>query len=185
MTRGRTLRRYIARSFLLTIFGTFLLCSILIFMIDFVEMLRQSGKSGNVGVGTLVWLTVLRLPAYTEILMSFAVLVGSIGALLMLSRKSELAVMRSAGMSVWEFLRPGTLRRCRGAERHDQREEGATCDRAHSASFPEFSECSSAGRNREVAGQKGAIYRWIESWQPAFRQQLGTPLGRVRAPPDG
>ena len=39
--------------------------------------------------------------------MPFAVLVGAIGALLSLSRKSELAVMRAGGMSAWQFLRPG------------------------------------------------------------------------------
>ena len=49
----------------------------------------------------------LRLPAFSEILLSFAVLVGSIGALLSLNRKSELIVMRAGGMSVWQFLRPG------------------------------------------------------------------------------
>jgi lipopolysaccharide export system permease protein len=49
----------------------------------------------------------LRLPAYTEILLAFAVLVGGIGALLSLNRKSELIVMRAGGMSVWQFLRPG------------------------------------------------------------------------------
>ena len=49
----------------------------------------------------------LRLPAFSEILLSFAVLVGSIGALLSLNRKSELTVMRAGGMSVWQFLRPG------------------------------------------------------------------------------
>jgi lipopolysaccharide export system permease protein len=49
------------------------------------------------------------LPAYTEFLLSFGVLVGSIAALLMLARKSELAVVRSAGMSAWQFLRPGLV----------------------------------------------------------------------------
>lgn len=106
---GLTLKIYIARKFLLAIFATFLICCILIFMIDFVEMLRQAGKRGSVPASTLVWLTLLRLPAYTEILLAFAVLVGSIGALLQLSRKSELAVIRAAGMSVWQFLTPGLL----------------------------------------------------------------------------
>ncbi len=109
MPRAATLRWYIARRFLFAIFGTFLLCCVLIFMIDFVEMLRQSGKRGNVSGLTLVWLTLLRLPAYTEILLAFAVLVGSIGTLLQLSRKSELAVIRAAGMSVWQFLAPGII----------------------------------------------------------------------------
>ena len=78
-------------------------------MIDFIEMLRQSGKRGSVPVGLLVWMTILRLPAYTEFLLSFAVLTGSINTLLMLSRKSELAVMRAGGMSVWQFLRAGVV----------------------------------------------------------------------------
>ena len=107
MIGGRTLRRYIARKFMIAIFGTFALCSVLIFMIDFVELLRQAGKYGNVKAGKLVLMTLLRLPAYTEILLSFAVLVGTIGALLMLNRKSELAVMRAAGMSAWQFIGPG------------------------------------------------------------------------------
>jgi lipopolysaccharide export system permease protein len=102
-----TLKRYIARRFLTTIIGTFLLCTVLIFMIDFVELLRQSGKYGSVPAIQLVWMSLLRLPAYTEFLLAFAVLVGSIAALLFLSRKSELAVMRAGGMSVWQFLAPG------------------------------------------------------------------------------
>lgn len=101
------LRRYIARKFLVSILGAFTLCSVLIFMIDLVEMLRQAGKYGSVPASRLLWITLLRLPAYTEILLAFAVLVGTIGALLMLNRKSELAVMRGSGMSAWQFIRPG------------------------------------------------------------------------------
>jgi lipopolysaccharide export system permease protein len=107
MATPRTLRRYLSNRFLLAILGTFVLCSLLIFMIDMVEMLRQSSKYGKVAFGKLAWITLLRLPAYTEFLLAFAVLVGSIGALLMLSRKSELTVMRAGGMSAWQFLLPG------------------------------------------------------------------------------
>lgn len=107
MPRVSTLSLYIGMRFLTAIFAVFALCTVLIFMIDFVEMLRQAGKYGSVPAWMLAWITMLRLPAYTEILLPFAVLVGSIGALLMLARKSELAVMRAGGMSVWQFLRPG------------------------------------------------------------------------------
>jgi lipopolysaccharide export system permease protein len=102
-----TLSIYIGRRFMTAIFAVFGLCTVLIFMIDFVEMLRQAGKHGSVPAHLLAWITMLRLPAYTEILLPFAVLVGSIATLLMLARKSELAVMRAGGMSVWQFLRPG------------------------------------------------------------------------------
>jgi lipopolysaccharide export system permease protein len=107
MRRPRTLGRYIASRFLLGIVVTFLLCSVLIFLIDFVELLRQSGKYGEVSLLTLAFIALLRLPAYAEYLISFAVLVGSIATLLQLSRRSELVVMRAGGMSVWQFLRPG------------------------------------------------------------------------------
>lgn len=109
MRRPRTIGRYIASRFLLGIVVTFLLCSVLIFLIDFVELLRQSGKYGEVPITTLAFIALLRLPAYAEYLISFAVLVGSIAALLQLSRRSELVVMRAGGMSVWQFLRPGIM----------------------------------------------------------------------------
>jgi LPS export ABC transporter permease LptG/LPS export ABC transporter permease LptF len=103
------LRRYVARRFLLTIGATFMLCAILIFMIDIVELLRQAGKYGRVPTSDIAWMAILRLPAYTEILLPFCALAGSIGALLFLGRKSELIVMRAAGMSVWQFLAPGLM----------------------------------------------------------------------------
>jgi len=109
MIQASILPRYLAKRFLLAILLTFLFCSVLIFMIDLVELLRQSGKYGGVSIWTLAFIALLRLPAYAEYLVAFAVLVGSIGALLMLSRKSELTVMRAGGMSVWQFLRPGLV----------------------------------------------------------------------------
>ncbi len=104
-----TLSRYVAKRFFIATFSTFAMFSLLIFMIDFIELLRQAGKYGSVPAMKLVWLALLRLPAYTEFLLAFAVLVGCIGTLLSLSRSSELAVMRSGGMSVWQFLRPCML----------------------------------------------------------------------------
>ena len=109
MLGTRTLGSYIATRFLMAILTTFLLCSVLIYLIDFVELLRQSGKQGEVPLPSLALIAILRLPAYAEFLIAFAVLVGSITALLQLSRKSELTVMRAGGMSVWQFLRPGIV----------------------------------------------------------------------------
>ncbi len=101
------LGRYIAKTFLVGILATFAVCALLIFMIDMIELLRLSGKYGSVPLTTLIKLAFLRLPTYTEFLLTFTVLVGAIAALLHLSRRSELTVMRASGMSVWQFLRPG------------------------------------------------------------------------------
>src|SRR5689334_485122 len=106
MLGPRTLRRYVARRFLLSILGAFAVCAVLIFMIDMIELLRLSRRANDLTMGALLWMALLRLPAYTEVLLAFAVLVGGIGALLSLNRKSELIVMRAGGMSVWQFLRP-------------------------------------------------------------------------------
>ncbi|MEZ5849475.1 MAG: LPS export ABC transporter permease LptG [Hyphomicrobiaceae bacterium] len=109
MTGPRTISRYMRRRFFISIISTFALCAMLIFMIDIVELLRQAGKYGRVPSVRIAYMAALRLPAYTEILLPFCVLVGAIGALLTLNRKSELTVMRAAGMSVWQFLRPGLI----------------------------------------------------------------------------
>jgi lipopolysaccharide export system permease protein len=105
----RTLRRYVAKRFLTAILGAFAVCAVLIFMIDMVELLRMSRRATNLSMVALLWMAALRLPAFTEILLAFAVLVGGIGALLSLNRKSELIVMRAGGMSVWQFMRPGIV----------------------------------------------------------------------------
>ena len=107
MTTSRTLGFYVASRFFLAIIVTQVVLAVLIFLIDFVELLRQSGSLGEVPITTIIMIAILRLPAYAEFLISFAVLVGSIAALLQLSRRSELVVMRAGGMSVWQFLRPG------------------------------------------------------------------------------
>lgn len=101
--------RYIAWRFLVTILGVYALCLSLIFLIDFIELLRQSGKYGSVPAHLLIWMGLLRLPAYGELTLPFAALVGSIAAFVNLSRKSELIVIRAAGLSVWQFALPGIV----------------------------------------------------------------------------
>ncbi|MFM2422190.1 MAG: hypothetical protein RL291_720 [Pseudomonadota bacterium] len=109
MFRGRTLRAYIFRRFLIMILGAFSVVLALIFMIDLIELLRQSRDAKALTMRQLMWIAALRVPSFSEILLPFCVLAGSIGALLSLGRKSELAVMRAGGMSVWQFLRPGLV----------------------------------------------------------------------------
>ena len=87
--------------------SAFVVCAALILLVDLIELLRQAAKQKTVSTAQVIQIALLRLPSFAELLMPFAVLVGAIGALLSLSRKSELAVMRAGGMSAWQFLRPG------------------------------------------------------------------------------
>jgi lipopolysaccharide export system permease protein len=109
MVKPRLLRRYLALRFAIAIIGTFVLFAVLIFMIDVVELLRQAGKFGRVPTFRIAWMAILRLPNYTEALLPFCVLVGAIGTLLTFNRKSELTIMRAAGMSAMQFVRPGMV----------------------------------------------------------------------------
>ncbi len=102
-----TIGRYIAYRFVVTISGVFFLMLLLIFFIDFVEVLRGASHHGDASIGTLTLITALRIPIFAELALPFAVLIGTIGAFLSLSRTSELTIMRAAGLSVWQFVQPG------------------------------------------------------------------------------
>ncbi|MEL6288185.1 MAG: LptF/LptG family permease [Pseudomonadota bacterium] len=101
--------RYLAVRFVATILMTFFACFVLIFLVDLIEILRQSAGVGRVSFFTLAWITFLRMPAFAELTLPFAVLVGTVTAFLRLSRASELTIMRASGMSVWQFIAPGII----------------------------------------------------------------------------
>jgi lipopolysaccharide export system permease protein len=103
-----TLGRYFARKILGMILVVFGLCLILVFLIDFVEMMREASKT-DVPTSYVFLLTLMRLPSFAELTIPFAVLIGTISAFLMLSRSSELVVVRASGISVWQFLRPALI----------------------------------------------------------------------------
>lgn len=106
---GRTIDRYFAALFLKWILGLFLGVTLLTLLIDFLEVVRSNASREDADVLILLAISATRVPLITEQLLPFAVLVGSIGAFLSLSRRSELVVSRAAGLSVWQFSRPGLL----------------------------------------------------------------------------
>ncbi len=103
-----TLSRYIFRKFVSAILAVFFLCLGLIFLIDLIEMMRKVLKKGGTLIDAML-ISMLRVPSFAELSLPFAVLIGSIGAFLMLSKSSELIIARSSGMSVWQFTRPAVL----------------------------------------------------------------------------
>jgi lipopolysaccharide export system permease protein len=105
-----TLARYFSLRFLIAMLAMFAVCCVLIFFVDFIEMLRRAGNyNGDVSGFLLAWMTLLRLPSFSELTLPFAVLIGTVGIFLMLSRSSELIVVRAAGVSVWQFMLPAMI----------------------------------------------------------------------------
>jgi lipopolysaccharide export system permease protein len=101
-----TLGRYFARRFLATIVSVFGGVFALIYTIDVVETLRRSGDTPSATPPLMAWLSLLHTPVIAEQALPFAVLLGSMIAFLNLSRRLELVVARSAGVSVWQFIAP-------------------------------------------------------------------------------
>ena len=106
---GLTLGRYLAMRFVRTIAGVFLTVFLLIYTLDFVELVRRTGDLVDLPALVLAQLALFRTPAVAEQILPFAILFGSMVTLLNLSRKLELVVARSAGVSVWQFLFPPLL----------------------------------------------------------------------------
>ncbi len=100
-----TLSRYIAWRFLRTLLYVFAGILALIYILDFVELLRRRGDSGE-GTIILAWISLLRTPSIAERILPFVVLGAAMIALVGLTRRLELVVARTAGVSVWQFLTP-------------------------------------------------------------------------------
>src|SRR5918998_1878762 len=106
---GPTLGRYLAAQFARTILSVFATVFALVFLLDFIEQMRRAGDAEGATSAAMAQLALFRTPAVAEQVFPFAVLFGSMVTLLQLSRKLELVIARSAGVSAWQFLQPGIL----------------------------------------------------------------------------
>jgi lipopolysaccharide export system permease protein len=104
-----TLFRYIALRTLIGVGALLLILASLILLIDLIENLRFAGKIDGGNFGLALSLTLMRLPALSQTLIPFVFLFGSIWVFNQLNRRSEISVMRSAGLSVWRLLGPSAL----------------------------------------------------------------------------
>jgi len=107
MLIGVTLGRYLSLRFAKTILAVFGTVFTLVYTLDFVELMRRAGDAEGATPALMAQLAVFRTPAVAEQVLPFAILFGSMAALLQLSRKLELVVARAAGISAWQFLQPG------------------------------------------------------------------------------
>ncbi len=104
-----TLSFYIGWQFIVAFVSVLLVIMGLIILFDLIELVRRSVNAEDIGLGILFGLAVLKLPHTLQDVLPFAVMIGMMFALFRLARNSELVVMRSAGVSVWQFLAPTLL----------------------------------------------------------------------------
>ncbi len=104
-----TLFRYIALRTIIGVSGLFVILTSLVLLVDLIENLRFAGKVDNGDFGLALTMTIMRVPALSQALIPFVFLFGSIWMFNQLNRRSEISVMRSAGLSVWRLLGPAAL----------------------------------------------------------------------------
>ncbi len=78
-------------------------------IVDFIESLRFVGKFESADFGVAVQLTGLRMLGLTQVMTPFVFLFGAIWTFAQLNRRSEISVMRSAGLSIWRLIGPVAL----------------------------------------------------------------------------
>ena len=104
-----TLFKYISWRTLLAIGALFLGFSSLILLVDLIENMRFAGKVEGGDFAFALKLTLLRTPGLAQALSPFVFLFGAIWMFTQLNRRSEVSVMRSAGLSVWRLIAPAAF----------------------------------------------------------------------------
>ncbi|WP_350333825.1 LPS export ABC transporter permease LptG [Coralliovum pocilloporae] len=105
----RVLGFYFASQFVRNFLVVLALCFTLIFLVDFVEVIRRAGDKPNYSTWDAFLIAAFRAPTFLEQAFPFAALFSAIATLVSLNRRSELTVTRAAGISVWQFLLPIAL----------------------------------------------------------------------------
>lgn len=101
-----TLSRYLFGQFLLNFISLILGLLLLVFIFDTVELLRRSAGVPGMSLGMVLQMGLFKLPEVGQMVIPFAVLFSALFTFWQLTRRSELVVVRAAGLSVWQFMLP-------------------------------------------------------------------------------
>jgi lipopolysaccharide export system permease protein len=101
-----SLERYVMWRTLAMVGAALAVISLIILLVDFVELSRDVGGRADAGFVQVLGLTLMKSPTTILLLLPFAFLFGVLGAFVALNRRSELIAMRAAGVSAWRFIFP-------------------------------------------------------------------------------
>ncbi|MGH6727407.1 MAG: LPS export ABC transporter permease LptG [Pseudolabrys sp.] len=104
-----TLARYFGLRFLATTLLVFAGIFMLVTLLDYIELMRRSSDIPHVSALLVAKTSFYRVPQVTERIMPFCVLIAAMFCYLNLSRRLELVVARSAGVSAWQFIAPAVI----------------------------------------------------------------------------
>lgn len=103
------LARYFGLRFLNAALTVFASIFVLVMLVDYLELMRRAGEIPGVSPLFVFKTSVFRVPQVTERVLPFCVLIGAMSSYLNLSRRLELVVARSSGLSAWQFVAPALI----------------------------------------------------------------------------
>src|SRR5215813_1978272 len=104
-----TLARYFGLRFVNAVLVVFIGIFALVALIDYIELMRRAGDIPNVSAALVAKTSFYRVPQVVERILPFCVLIVPMSCYLNFSRRLELVVTRSAGMSASQFVMPAVL----------------------------------------------------------------------------
>jgi len=104
-----TLARYFGTRFLGAVLTVFIGIFILIALLDYIELMRRAADIPHVSAVLVAKTSFYRIPQVAERVMPFCVLIGAMSCYLNLSRRLELVIARTSGISAWQFISPALL----------------------------------------------------------------------------
>ena len=103
------LARYLGLRFLTAVLIVFAGISVLVTLIAYIEMMRRAADIPNVSVALVAKTSIYSVPQVVERILPFCILIGAMSCYLNLSRRLELVIARSAGVSAWQFVAPALV----------------------------------------------------------------------------
>lgn len=105
-TMSPILFRYLAREFFMKLALFMVILLGVVYLFDTVEMIRRASGHDNVTMGTILELSLCKLPNIGQQIFPFIILFASIATFRSLSDRQELVCMRGVGLSAWQFIMP-------------------------------------------------------------------------------
>ena len=106
---GGILSRYFALRFMRGFLAIFISIFLLVALLDYIETMRHFSDNPKASILLMSKISVFRVPQVTDGLLPFCILIAAMSFYLDLSRRLELVIARSAGMSAWQFLMPAMV----------------------------------------------------------------------------
>lgn len=80
-----------------------------IYIFDIVELLRRSARAEDITLSVILMMGFYKLPEVGQMIFPFAILFSAMWTFWQLTKRHELVIIRSAGLSAWQFILPVIL----------------------------------------------------------------------------